>query len=172
MDEEKEFEPIEIIDGPLEGFPSEQKPPITFEDLGGDVYLVEGTKFSGDFFRAFRIPSEDERYLLEKKGDVCTMHRLSLKDFHDAVERFEGKPKVVFTGPPVPIDRNSALGQQLERQKKEGHTCPNCGRGYIRWSELKVGITKVRCAYCNHVCDVQKEPEANEGSGSPPEAGA
>lgn len=43
-----------------------------------------------------------------------------------------------------------------------GVTCPECRRGFIRWSELPAGDTQVRCAYCNHVMDVRKElsPEA------------
>ena len=62
--------------------------PVSIERDGGDVVIIEGVRFDGDFFRTFGAPSMEVLYEMRRLEDGCVVLTV-IKNTEEAKAFFE-----------------------------------------------------------------------------------
>lgn len=72
----------------IKTLPYEMKKPVAIEREPGDIVVIEGVKYEGDYFRTFGEPDPDVLYAVQKLDDGCIKMTI-ITCIEEAIDFFE-----------------------------------------------------------------------------------
>lgn len=71
----------------IQEIPHEPRKPVEIIREHGDILMIEGIRFAGDFFREFACPKTDVLYSVQRDGDVVLL--TTVRNAEEAARFFE-----------------------------------------------------------------------------------
>lgn len=88
-----------------------QPKPVTIEQAENDVIIIEGVRYSADFFRVHAYPNDKYLYAIRRDGDVVSLTAIhnanDAEHFFDQVFLADAKEEInheIWQGNPAPTD--------------------------------------------------------------------